>query len=152
MPSEFRACSAIVTKIEESHCTVIALDSQQQIGQGECWPRYRDLPLADSKLRLGRHVVVQGMSGVRTRHLNGLTGVIAEHPKEGHPVFIRRPASPDDPTLVVCVRFDDPVAARGRSSLLEPRFLVTVEEAALTQMRNMHRAAAKIQASIHGEK
>jgi len=63
------------------------------------------------------------MAGSRTKHLNGLAGVISEHPREGHPTFIRKPSRPDKPRLTVCVVFSDPIAAKGRSALLEPQFL-----------------------------
>lgn len=144
MPNEYRASPAVITKVAEAHCTVVVLDERQQSGVGECWPGFHDVTLESLKLRIGTHVVIDGMVGTRTRHLNGLTGIISEHPKEGHPVFIRKSASPDTPILAVCVCFNDPNAAKGRSALIEPRFLVPFDEAAFQTAKAMSDVAAAL--------
>jgi hypothetical protein len=69
-------------------------------------------------------VIVNGMGGTKTKHLNGLTGTIVAHPREGHPSFIRKGSSLEKAWLTVCVRFDDPHIAKHRSALIEPRFLL----------------------------
>jgi len=123
-PPEHRFCQAVVTKVAEAHCTVVVLDAEHRTGVGECWPGFADLHTESCTLRLGSRVVVEGMQSAKTRRLNGLTGVISSHPRQGHPTFVRKPSAPDRPQLTVCVVFDDPVAAGERSALLEPRFLV----------------------------
>merc|ERR1712232_612080 len=132
VPQEYRRCPAIVTKISELHCTVIVLDEQQQVGIGECWPALEDVSLESTMLRMGSEVVVHGMAGARTKHLNGLTGTISEHPREGHPSFIRKPSCPETPHLTVCIRFHDTSAAQSRTALIEPRFLRSFHEVALS--------------------
>lgn len=81
-------------------------------------------------LSLGTRVVINDMHSARTKHFNGLTGVVSAHPRQGHPAFIRKPSCPDTPQLVVCIVFDNAAAARERSALLEPRFLKPFDEAA----------------------
>lgn len=58
--------------------------------------------------------------------MNGFSGVISVHPKEGHPTFVRKPSDPDNPQLTLCIRLDDPKTAGSKTPtvLLEPRFLV----------------------------
>jgi len=124
VPFEYRACYAVVTKVAEAHCTVIVLDEQQQVAVGECWPGFYDVCLKSDRLRLGKAVIVNGMGGTKTKHLNGLTGTIVAHPREGHPSFIRKGSSLEKAWLTVCVRFHDPHLAKHRSALIEPRFLL----------------------------
>jgi hypothetical protein len=124
VPFEYRACYAVITKVAEAHCTVIVLDEQQQVAVGECWPAFCDACLESDRLRLGKAVIVNGMGGTKTKHLNGLTGTIVAHPREGHPSFIRKGSSLEKAWLTVCVRFDDPHIAKHRSALIEPRFLL----------------------------
>jgi len=129
-PTEYRMCPAIVTKLADLHCTVVVLDSERRIGIGECWPNYVDISMVESsKLRLDSRVVVHGMQGVRTKRLNGFPGVVAAHPRQGHPTFVNKPRNPDRPQLTVCVRFEDPQAAGEHSALIEPRFLLTYDMA-----------------------
>ena len=128
---EHRACPAIVTKVADTHCTVAVLDGEMQYGIGECWPCFHDISLTTCMLRLGMQVVVKGMSGDNTKHLNGLTGTIFEHPREGHPVFVRKAKCPECPRLAVAIKFHDPRAAKQRSALLEPQFLRPYDEAEL---------------------
>lgn len=136
-PQEFRACPAVVTKVAPSHCTVTVLDSNRQNGIGECWPGLQDVIIENKKLRLGTRVVVDGMSGTKTKHLNGLTGVVSAHPREGHPVFIRKASCPDKPQLRVCVSFDDVAAAKNSSVIIEPRFLSPYDDMAVLATQSL---------------
>lgn len=129
VPQEFKSCPAVVTKVLESHCTVVVLDDCWRVGIGECWPSFGDFCLESSTLRLGARIVVEGLQGARTRRLNGFSGIVSLHPHEGHPTFVRKPSAPERPQLTVCVDFDDPDAAGERSVLLEPRFLVPYDKA-----------------------
>lgn len=124
VPSEFRQHAAVITKTAATHCTVIVLDKSERFGMGECWPMFTDLQLKSSAWRLGRHVVIDGMRGPKGKRLNGCSGVICNHPREGHPVFVQSKAHPEQPHLVVCVHFDKPPAGADSSVLLEPRFLL----------------------------
>merc|ERR1712226_1408086 len=79
-----------------------------------------------------------------TKHLNGLTGVICKHPKEGHPSFIRKPACPEKARLTVCIAFDDSSSARTKSALIEPRFIKSFEEVAHSKALDLGRVAEVI--------
>jgi len=128
--AEHRMRTGIVTKLADAHCTVVVLDPDRRVGIGECWPNFEDIAAIESRLlRAGTRVTLQKLNGARTRHLNGFSGVVSVHPKQGHPTFITKPSAPDHPQLTVCVKFDDPVAAGERSALLEPRFLLPYEDA-----------------------
>lgn len=130
VPHEYRLCPAVVTKVAERHCTVVVLNSEQRIAVGECWPGFRDIAMVENRmLRLGTHVVVQGMQGQRTQRLNGFSGVVSLHPKQGHPTFVCKPSAPGQPQLTICVCFDDPEAAGERTALIEPRFLQPYDDA-----------------------
>lgn len=125
----FRLSPAIIMKVAEDHCTAAVLDSERRLGIGECWPYYGQIAMLESSvLRLGSRIVVHGMKGQRTKRLNGFSGEVIRHPREGHPSFIAKPSRPDQPQLTVCVRFDDPVGAGERSALIEPRFLLAEPE------------------------
>jgi hypothetical protein len=131
VPQEYRACPAIITKVADTHCTVAVLDGDMQYGLGECWPCFHDISVRSTMLRLGKQVVITGMSGARTKHLNDLTGTISEHPREGHPSFVRKSKCPECPRLTVCISFNDPDAAKQHSALIEPQFLMPFDDAAL---------------------
>lgn len=137
VPQEFRSCSAVVTKVELSHCTVVVLDDSKQFGVGECWPGLHDISLSSCSLRLGTSVVINGMTGPQTKHLNGQHGVVSQHPREGHPTFITKPSHPERPHLTVCVVFNSPAAAKRRSALLEPRFLQALDDVALQMTQDL---------------
>lgn len=122
-PPEFRQHAAVVSKVGEGFCTVIVLDASHRYGIGECWPGFDDMQLESSLLRLGTSVIIDGLQGRKTQHLNGYTGTIISHPREGHPTFIRTKAAPDTPQFTTCIRLDHPPTAADRSVLLEPRFL-----------------------------
>lgn len=123
-PPEHRNCHAVVIRTAETHCTVIVLDETHRFGVGECWPCFEDVRIESCSWRLGSHVRIEGLQGIKTRRLNGFGGVISSHPREGHPTFIHKPAAPDRPQFTLCIRLDDPAAAGEKSVLLEPRFLV----------------------------
>lgn len=127
-PPEFRGCRAIVTKAQETFCTVVVLDERGRFGVGECWPMMEDAQLVSRTLRLGSRVLIDGLKGAKTRRLNGSLGTVAAHPREGHPTFVRAKASQEEPHLTVCVRLDEPPTGADRSVLLEPRFLVDQEK------------------------
>jgi len=137
VPQEYRSFPAIVTKVAESHCTVTVLDKSQQGGLGECWPGFQDVLVTSSAWRLGTRVVIEGMRSDRTKHLNGLTGIVSKHPRNGHPMFIMKSSCPNIPQLVLCIVFDDPEAARERSALLEPRFITPFDAAAEEIVRQL---------------
>lgn len=125
---EYRQCSAVVTKIADTHCTVTVLDESRRFGVGECWPGFEDLKLESSSWRVGSHVVINGLQSAKHVQLNGLSGRVVAHPTKGHPTFICKPSAPDQPQLTLCVTMDDPAAARQRSVLLEARYLRPYEE------------------------
>lgn len=129
-PQEYKSSRAIVTKVAEAHCTVTVLDESHRTGIGECWPGFQDLSVTSRAWRLGTHVVICGMQGDRTKHLNGLTGFVSKHPRHDHPTFIRKKSCPNTPQLVLCIVFDNPTVAKERSALLEPRFLKPFDAAA----------------------
>lgn len=144
-PAEYRDCRAVVTKAAETHCTVIVLEDNKFTGIGECWPGYHDVSILDRTWRLGSKVVINGMSSERTRHLNGLTGTVTAHPKNGHPSFIRKRSSPETPQLVICVTFHDVKAAREqKSAMLEPQFLQAFADAEIDVVRRLSQAIASI--------
>jgi hypothetical protein len=118
-PQEYRSCHGVVKKVAETHCTVVVLDSTCSQGVGECWPDFADVAVESKALRIGRRVVVEGMRGNRFKHLNGLTGTISRHPREGHPTFVKKSAR-----LTVCVVFDSPGVS---FKLMEPRFLTSYD-------------------------
>jgi len=122
-PSEFRGFSAVVTEIANSHCTVAVLDDDRRYGVGTCWPFFADLSVESRDWRLGKRVVIRGMKGGTAKKLNGFSGVIVRHPRQGHPSFVCKPAQPERPQLVVCLLLDDPEGAGQKSVLLEPRYL-----------------------------
>jgi len=123
VPSEHRGCHAVVTEVHESYCTVVVLDSTRSFGTGQCWPCFADISLESRGWRLGSHHAVTGLKGKKSRRLNGCMGIVARHPREGHPSFVRKDSAPEQPRLTLCLRFDDPVSAGATSMLLEPRFL-----------------------------
>lgn len=143
-PPEHRCSPAIVTTVAEAHCTVVVLDSSRRFGRGECWPGFEDIFPDSELLRLGTRVVIGDMQGTRTRHLNGLTGVISEHPRQGHPVFINKSETHATPQLAVCVVFDDCKSAKQRSALLEPRFLKAFDEVTLQTVQSLGEAVAML--------
>merc|ERR1712150_131159 len=110
---------------------------------------FADVSVKSRILRLGGHVVVEGMQGSQTRLLNGFAGVISEHPREGHPTFVRKSSAPDRPQLTVCVVFDNPRSAGGRSVVLEPRFLVPYSEAFHSVSRSLGDMLASLQLAAH---
>jgi len=127
-PPEFRRSSAVITKLAASHCTVVVLDDSKRIGIGECWPSFKDVCLETCSYRLAQRVVVDGLSGKNTKRLNGCVGSVVEHPREGHPSFIKKPSAPESPILTVCVKFDDASTAGQASMLLEPRFVLPYKD------------------------
>jgi len=126
-PEEHRGAAAVVTAVAEKHCTVVVLDESRRFGAGECWPSFEDLKIEVAHLRLDSKVRLVGLQGARTGKLNGFTGKICTHKREGHPIFIRKPSDPDKPQLTMCVRLDEPELAGERQVLVEPRFLEPVE-------------------------
>jgi len=128
-PAEYRDCPAVVVEVFASHCSVIVLDEDRRFGVGECWPNFEDVLVDSCTLRLGTRIVIDGMCGKRTQRFNGHSGTISPHPREGHPVLIRKPSCPDSPQLTVCVLFDNPQETGEKSALLEPRFLFRYDEA-----------------------
>lgn len=124
--AEHRQRPAVVTRVDEAHCTVVVLDEDRRAGRDECWPCFEDIKLVDQSLRLGNCVVISGMQGVKTAKLNGQSGKIVRHPREGHPTFVVKKASPD-PQMTVTVKLDTPAVGGPKSVLVEPRFLVPYE-------------------------
>lgn len=152
---EYNGRHAVVQRVSESHCTVIVLDGSLRFGVGECWPSFTSVDVEDNMLRVGSRVVLDGFQGKNTSRMNGRTGTIIEHPREGHPTFIKKPTAPDRPVLAVCVRFDDLVdpacrfgPKKGASSMMiEPRFLVPYQEfvqSAVSVMRQCENSNVKM--------
>merc|ERR1712037_347590 len=136
-PPEFRQCPAVVTRVAEVYCDVVVLDDSKRFGVGECWPSFDDIVLVSSAFRLGARVVVAGLTKERTRHLNGCTGSVTCHPRNGHPTFVHKASSPDRPQLTLCVGLDDPAGGKVSSVLLEPRFLRPLEECFLSATQRL---------------
>lgn len=125
-PPEYRGKDAIVTKVAATHCTVVALDGELRLGAGECWPSFQDTKFKSSLGRLGTRVIIQGLTGARTKRYNGRKGTIVAHHREGHPCFIRKPSIPDHPVLVLNVELDKDSEHKGgkpEQVMLEMRFL-----------------------------
>jgi len=128
--TEFRHKHAVVTEVHEAHCTVAVLDESHRFGVGECWPDFSDVRVLSTAWRLGSEVVIDGLQGGKTRAFNGKTGVIIEHPKQGHPCFVHKPSgvgTDDRAHLTLCISL--PPAESGgkeKKTLLEPRFLHSV--------------------------
>jgi hypothetical protein len=146
-PPEYRQRPAVVTRLAKSHCTVTVLDDSRSFGIGECWPCFGDIQADSCCLRLGTRVVIEGMRGAKTQRLNGCTGTIAAHPREGHPTFIRKPSAPDQPRLTACVHVDNPTVADEKVILLEARFLVAYDDVVLRATCDLENAWAKIVSS-----
>lgn len=125
--TEFRGRPAVVTEVFEKHCSVTVLDQSMKFGEGELWPNFGDLEITCDSWRLGTHVTISGLCNNRHQMLNGLGGIIIEHPSEGHPCFVQKPSLPFKPRLTLCVALDDPATARQKSVLLEPQFLIPTD-------------------------
>lgn len=123
-PREFRQCPAVITEVAEIHCTVCVLDETRRFAIGECWPGFDDFEYESCLWRLGTQVVI---GGLKRGLLDGFSGRIVAHPKQGHPTFLTK-SDPTRPQLTLCVRLDDPTAAGRSSVLLEPRFLTPYAE------------------------
>jgi len=146
-PPEFRKSPAVVTRLAESHCTVTVLDDSRSFGIGECWPCFGDILIDSSYLRIGTRVFVEGMRGTKTQRLNGRTGTVSAHPKQGHPTFIRKPTAPDQPRLTVCVVMDSPPTPDEKAILLEARFLVAYDDVVSRATCDLENALARIVSS-----
>merc|ERR1712187_996319 len=122
---EFFHHFGVVTKVAKSNssCTAIVLERNKRFGVEERWPNLKDVYIENTKLRLGTHIIVNGLKNAQYQHFNGLAGRIVNHPREGHPAFVRKPKGPEKFLLTVLVQFDDQVAAGKPSVILEPRFL-----------------------------
>jgi len=140
-PAEYRGSSAVVTKVAATHCTVVVLDQNHRFGAGECWPSFDDVLIQNCKGRLGTRVIIDGLKSAKTKRLNGLRGTISEHPKEGHPTFIRKAAAPLNPQLTLCVELDEPDAGE-KLVLLEPRFLMQYDQYMENISSNLGKAIA----------
>lgn len=125
---EHRGRDAVVTAEFAEHCTVAILDSTGRTAAEECWPAFRDVSLRSSVGRVGSRIVISGLRAQRTSWCNGLTGVVVEHPREGHPCFVRKANAENDALLVFCVSLIDPPSGRPRRVMMEPRFLKIHEE------------------------
>ena len=134
---EHRGRPAIVTKVSESHCTVVVLDTTRRFGCGEAWPGFTDIELMDTFLRVGSRVVVQGMASAKRASMNGRAGSIVAHPREGHPSFLCKPSRPD-PVLTVCVNLG------GTLVLVEPCYLMLSEEFTKQAVLGLGNAAAAL--------
>uniref|UniRef100_A0A7S1A9Y4 Uncharacterized protein n=1 Tax=Noctiluca scintillans TaxID=2966 RepID=A0A7S1A9Y4_NOCSC len=140
-PAEYRGSSAVVTKVAAAHCTVVVLDQNHRFGAGECWPSFDDVLIQNCRGRLGTRVIIDGLKGAKTKRLNGLRGTISEHPREGHPTFIRKAAAPLNPQLTLCVELDEPDAGE-KLVLLEPRFLMQYDQYMENISSNLGKAIA----------
>jgi len=125
-PEEHRGSAAVVTAVAEKHCTVFVLDESRRYGVGECWPSFGDVSVQTSHYRLDSQVRLVGLTNSKTIRLNGFTGRVCAHKREGHPVWIHKPADPERPQFTICVRMDDPLGAGEKQVMLEPRFLEPV--------------------------
>jgi len=143
-PPEFWKKPAVVTRIAESHCTVTVLDDSRSFGIGECWPCFGDILIESSSLRIGARVVIEGMRSAKMQRLNGHTGIISAHPKQGHPTFIWKPSAPDQPRLTACVVMDSPAAPDEQAVLIEARFLMPYDDVVCRATCDLEKALARI--------
>jgi hypothetical protein len=120
--SEFRGRTAVVTEVHEVHFTATVLDSKHQ-GIGQCWPNISDARLQHRSWRVGERVTVSGMRSQQRKSLNGASGEVIRHPREGHPCFISR-SNAAGPQLTLCIRLDERWQGK-RTILLEPQYLAT---------------------------
>lgn len=119
---------AIVTKVHEVHCTVVLLDEARMHGCGEHWPDFQDMRVESTAFRAGAQVLIRGMRSGKNQLFNGVGGTIIAHPKEGHPCWVTKQASPEKPVLTFCVRLDQSCGQREKLILIEPRFLIPKEQ------------------------
>jgi len=123
VPAEFRGKAAVVTKVSDGSCTVVALNTPRQ-GIGECWPNKHDVLRQADSFRLGTRVKIQGLAAKSRASLNGAFGEVVQHPRETAGVgFVSKP-SLAHPQMTVCVKLDTPWQGK-RNVLLEPRYLTT---------------------------
>jgi len=123
---DHKNCKAVVTAVHEVHCTAVVLDDELCLGVGEIWPNFSDVTLVSSHWRLGTEVVVVGLQNPNIQVHNGATGVIVEHAKHGHPLFMQRHDPSEKPHLTLCVKITSG-GAGVKKLLLKPRFLITCD-------------------------
>lgn len=127
-----RGSEAVITEASSSHCTAVLIDEKRSKGSGQVWPSYHQVESVSTAWRLGRQVVLNGLSSKKLKHLNGLRGVVAKHPRESHPAFVtKKPAAgasqAPEPELRIVVRMADPQAAGCATVLVEARHAVSLE-------------------------
>eukprot|EP00931_Biecheleriopsis_adriatica_P087803 TRINITY_DN6221_c0_g1_i2.p1 TRINITY_DN6221_c0_g1~~TRINITY_DN6221_c0_g1_i2.p1 ORF type:complete len:771 (+),score=140.71 TRINITY_DN6221_c0_g1_i2:108-2315(+) len=121
---DYQLCSAVVTSVEASACTVAVLDDSRSYRIGECQANFSDLIAVNSEWRIGTRLVIGGLQSNNMSHLNGLVVIVCPHKRHGHPCFITKSSSDDSTSwLTVCVRMEDPSKCSIAAVLLEPRFL-----------------------------
>lgn len=100
---EFRNCKAVVTHVQDDHCTAAVLDEDLCRGIGETWPNFSDIVILSSHWRVGTEVIISSIMNAKNRKFNGTEGVIVVHPKKGHPCFMQK-GTGHNPNLVLCVK------------------------------------------------
>eukprot|EP00930_Biecheleria_cincta_P046604 TRINITY_DN32153_c0_g1_i1.p1 TRINITY_DN32153_c0_g1~~TRINITY_DN32153_c0_g1_i1.p1 ORF type:complete len:600 (+),score=69.41 TRINITY_DN32153_c0_g1_i1:59-1801(+) len=122
---EVHLCPAVVTEVKSARCTVAVLDPSRSFRIAECQAHVADLQPIHSEWRLGERLVIAGSSSSKMKHLNGLSAMVCEHKRHGHPCFIQKPGDPKaEFRLKICVQWHDPQVDESGAVLLEPRQLV----------------------------
>lgn len=101
---------AVVTEVAANYCTVVELDDDRVSGLRQLWPSLHQIESVSKTWRVGARVHLQGLTKSKLVHFNGVSGVVAKHPREGHPVWWSR-RGPEgepvgDPHLQLVVRVD----------------------------------------------
>jgi len=137
---------AVVMHVAQAHCTVTILNDDRHKGVGECWLPFSALDLESCSWRLHARVVIVGLEGSRFGELNGISGTVISHPREGHPIFVRR-GQPPTPRLSLCVRLDKPPIANQPSVLIQTRFLIPYKSV----VHNLQAAHVNIEKQLLGK-
>ncbi|CAJ1368214.1 unnamed protein product [Effrenium voratum] len=119
---EYQSCSAVITRVDQQHCTVAVLDPSRSFRIGECQVALDDVKQVHKEWRVGACMIIGGLQSSKMRHLNGHTVHICEHRRHGHPCFVQASSGSKD-KLTLCVRLDEPIPDHATALLLEPRFL-----------------------------
>jgi len=131
-----RNCRAVITKVHEAHCTATVLDETLS-GIEEIWPSFPDILLISSCWRVGVEVVLSGLKNPKIKALNGTTGIIVSHVRQGHPSFVQKGES-NIARLSLCVRISLSNGSE-RCVLLSPQFLKTRQEFFLSVAQELGR-------------
>jgi len=122
VPLDFQLCTAVVTEVNPACCTVAVLDPSGSFMVDACKASLDDISPLHSDWRLGNRLVLGGFKKTLA-HLNGLSAIVCQHKRHGHPCFLQKPGSPEDALhLMICVHVSGK-SDTGKVLLLEPKQL-----------------------------